>query len=351
MMNARFRLLTLVLLIAMPLYARDKTDVMVMTNGDRLTCEVKGLDAGVLYVSFDYIDGTALVDWSKVVRLESKQLFLVKTVNGAIYKGQLRTPGTPADRPVKIQVLAAEKEAVLDRTQIVNMIATSESFWQRFNGELSFGTIYSKGNQSTQYTLSSETVYVRERWSALAGFESSLSSSSGTNASTRNSLILAARRLLPRNNWYYTGVVALLQSSEQGIARQTTVGGGIGRYLKNTNSTNISLAFGPAFVNTNYKQSAFPVNNQKLAAAIFFGQAQFFKFSKTNLDVTGTVLPVLSDAGRFHFNTDASYYIKIISNLKWNMSFYGNWDNRPPLGFSGSDYGTSSGLSWTFGLK
>src|ERR1051326_2724573 len=137
-MNYRFRLLAFVLLIAMPLYARDKTDVMVMTNGDRLTCEVKGLDAGVLYVSFDYIDGTALVDWSKVAHLESKQLFFVKTVNGAIYTGRLRTPDTPADRPVKIQVLAAGKEAVLNRDQIVKMIAASENFWQRFNGELSF---------------------------------------------------------------------------------------------------------------------------------------------------------------------------------------------------------------------
>ena len=45
------------------------------------------------------------------------------------------------------------------------------------------------------------------------------------------------------------------------------------------------------------------------------------------------------------------YYIKIISNLKWNISFYGNWDNQPPPGFSGSDYGTSSGLSWTYGLN
>jgi len=324
---------------------------MVMTNGDRLTCEVKGLDAGVLYVSFDYIDGTASVNWTKVARLESNQLFVVKTEGGAVYTGSLRTPDTPADRPVKIQIVAPEKEDVLDRSQIVGMVATSDRFWQRFNGEVTLGVIYSKGNQSTQYTLSSQTVYVRERWSALANFESSLSSSSGTNASTRNSVILAARRLLPRNNWYYTGVVALLQSSEQGIARQTTVGGGIGRYLKNTNRMNISLAFGPAFVNTNYKQSVIPVDNQKLAAAIFFGQAQFFKFSKTNLDVTGSVLPVLSDPGRVHFNTDASYYIKIISNLKWNMSFYGNWDNRPPLGFSGSDYGTSSGLSWTFGLK
>jgi hypothetical protein len=46
-----------------------------------------------------------------------------------------------------------------------------------------------------------------------------------------------------------------------------------------------------------------------------------------------------------------SYYIKIISDLKWNISFYGNWDNEPPPGLNGSDYGTSSGLSWTFGLK
>ena len=68
-MNTRFLLLTLALLFTLPLYARDKTDVMVMTNGDRLTCEVKGLDAGVLYVSFDYIDGTASVNWSKVARL------------------------------------------------------------------------------------------------------------------------------------------------------------------------------------------------------------------------------------------------------------------------------------------
>jgi hypothetical protein len=76
-----------------------------------------------------------------------------------------------------------------------------------------------------------------------------------------------------------------------------------------------------------------------------------FSSSKTSLDFTAAVLPALSDPGRVRFNTNASYYIKIVSNLKWNLSFYGNWDNRPPPGFSGSDYGTSSGLSWTFGLK
>ena len=39
------------LLGVVPGLAREKTDVLVMTNGDRFTCEIKGLDAGTLYVS------------------------------------------------------------------------------------------------------------------------------------------------------------------------------------------------------------------------------------------------------------------------------------------------------------
>jgi len=350
-MNIQFLLPALVLLFTLPLCARDKTDVMVMTNGDRLTCEVKGLDAGVLYVSFDYIDGTASVNWTKVARLESNQLFVVKTEGGAVYTGTLRTPDTAADRPVRIQVLAAEKEDLLERSEIVQMVATSDRFWQRFNGEVGLGVIYSKGNQSTQYSLTSQTAYVRERWSALLGFNSNLSSSAGANASTRNSLGVGVRRLLPWNNWFYAGLGDFLQSSEQGIALQSTVGGGIGRYLKNSNRATISVVLGPAWQNTDYKNNNTTVSHQNLATAILYADAQIFKFSKTNLDVTAALLPAISEPGRVRFNTSASYYIKIISNLKWNVSFYGNWDNRPPPGFSGSDYGTSSGLSWTFGLK
>lgn len=350
-MHSRFLILTFAVLLSVPLQARDKTDVIVMTNGDRMSCEVKGLDAGVLYVSFDYIDGTASVDWSKVARLQSNQLFVVKTEGGTVYAGTLRTAETSADRPAVIQVVAEENENAIERSQIVQMIATSDRFWQRFSGEVRLGVIYSKGNQSTQYSLASETAYVRERWTALGDFESNLSSSSGANPSTRNALNLGFRHLLPWENWFYGGIGAFLQSSEQGIGLQSTAGGGIGRYLKNTNRTNVSIIVGPAWQDTRYRHSDAEMNNQNLAAVILSANAQFFKFSKTNLDVSAAVLPAISDPGHVRFNTNASYYIKIVSNLKFNMSFYGNWDNRPPPGFSGSDYGTSSGLSWTFGLK
>src|SRR5262245_23487637 len=103
-MNIRAIILT-VILPAVTLQARDKTDVMVMKNSDRMTCEVKGLERGVLYVKFEYIDGTASVNWSKVARLESNYLFYVKTEDGSVYTGTLSTPETGPGRPVQMHVV------------------------------------------------------------------------------------------------------------------------------------------------------------------------------------------------------------------------------------------------------
>jgi hypothetical protein len=61
------------MLIPATVFAREKTDVIITANGDRLTCEVKRLEAGVLYASLNYVDGTISIEWSIVVRLESKQ--------------------------------------------------------------------------------------------------------------------------------------------------------------------------------------------------------------------------------------------------------------------------------------
>ena len=137
----------------------------------------------------------------------------------------------------------------------------------------------------------------------------------------------------------------------QGINIQTTLGGGIGHFFKNTNRASIAVLGGFGWQSTNYEPTLTPVGTQNVASALLAAQIKIFKFSKTNLDVTASLLPALSQPGRVHFNMNATYYLKLFSNLKWNTSFYGSWDNRPPAGLAGSDYGTSSGVSWTFGNR
>ena len=253
---------------------------------------------------------------------------------------------------MQIRVVEASEEVhTMERSQIVRMVATSDRFWERFNGDISFGTIYAKGNQSTQYSLGASTAYVRERWTAGARLESNLSKSTGTTASTRNSLAFTGLHLMSPKNWFYEGVGGLLQSSEQGISLQTLLGGGVGRYLKNTNRASIYLMGGLGWQNASYGKNIADQGSQNTAVGFAATELKIFKFKKTNLEISGSLIPAITDPGRVHFNTNAAYYLKIINDLSWNVSFYGSWDTRPPANFPKSDYGSSSGLSWSFGSR
>lgn len=159
---------------------------------------------------------------------------------------------------------------------------------------------------------------------------------------------LDAYRLVRWNNWFYEGLGGFLQSSEQGIVRQTTFGGGVGRYLKNSNLARISVLAGFAGQNTEYQQN---ISSQDLAFGLIAAKVQFFRFNKTNGDLNAQFLPALNEPNRVKFNLNATYYVKLAGNLSWNVSFYGNWDSQPPDSLSSSDYSSSSGLSWTFGNK
>jgi len=342
-------ILSFVLFLAAPIFSRESNDVIVMKNGDRLTGQIKGLNAGVLYISMSYILGTSEVDWEKVARVESKQLFLVKTEEGLMYTGTLATTDTPGARPMEIQIAQTSgNEIVIDSSRIVLMNMTSEKFLQRFNGSINTGIVYSKGNESTQYSLGTQITYPRERWEAVAAFTSTLSSSTGVSASTRNQVDLAVSHLMRWNNWFYDGLGTFLQSSEQGITAQGTFSGGVGRYLKNSNTARVALLAGLTWQNTAYEND---IPAQYLASGMIGARLQFFRFNKTTANVTAVLFPALSEPGRVKFNTNATYYLKIKGNLSWNVSFYGSWDNRPPAGLPGSDYGSSSGLSLTFGNR
>jgi len=180
------------------LFGREKSDVVVMQNGDRFTCEIKGLDAGVLYVSIDYVDGTISVDWTKVAQLESSQSFIVKDENGFAYTGVLNSAKETA-RPITLQVAEPGGQSVeLRADRVVKLGETSDRFWQRFNGYTSLGFIFSKGNETSQLNVSSETEYLREQWAAHAFYNSSLSAASGEAVSTRNQVGFDGFRRLPR---------------------------------------------------------------------------------------------------------------------------------------------------------
>ena len=330
--------------------AGPKEDVLYMKNGDRLTCEIKTMDAGAIYVSLDYVDGTVAVEWSRIARLQRAQLFLVQLDDGSVYTGVIAIDPVEGTDSVMVQITRLDGTRMsIEKSRIAGLSRTSDSFWGRLNGSLSSGISFTKGNNTSTYNISSNVNYPRPRWSAALTFNSNLSSSSGASPSTRNQANLSASHLMRWNNWFYTGFVSGLQSAEQEISLQTGLGGGIGRFFKKTSDVRVSGVAGFVWQETAYESSVTTADVQSILGAMLLGKVQYVRFKQMSLVLTADAIPSLSEPGRFYFNTNASYFLKLFGEINWNLSFYGNWDTQPPAGTTGNDYGLNSGLSWTFG--
>jgi hypothetical protein len=155
--------------------------------------------------------------------------------------------------------------------------------------------------------------------------------------------------MLPTGNWYYAGLADFLESSVQGIDLQNTLGGGVGRIFRPSADASYAFYGGIVWQQINYKSTADPAPTQNAASAILGARVELFQFDKTALLVTTNVLPSISEAGRVHATLNFSYYVKLWGKLNWDWTVYANYDNRPPAGFATSDYGTSTGISISFG--
>ena len=330
----------------------QRTDIIVLKNGDRITCEITGMDRGVLFAKVDYIDGLLEIDWRQVAKLESKRLFIVKTENGLVHEGTISTAPLDADKVVKIELKVDPATNVeLKTADVVTIDTSSQSFRKRFNGYLIAGMSYTKGNAYREYNLRGLIEYPRERWGFQADISSNLSASNGIRTTTRNELRTSVDRQLGRNNYFLRVGAGFLQSTEQGISLQKTFGVGVGYRFINSNRAKVSLIGGMGWQRTNYDLPDLSGASQNTTAALIGTDIKFFKFKKAGLDLYAGVMPSVSEPGRIFSRLNQTIYYKIFPRLTLNISFYGSWDNRPPFGLPGSDYGTTTGLGWTFGSK
>ena len=101
-----------VAMLGAPVARAERTDVIVLINGDSVTGEIKELDRGLLRYKTDSA-GTLLVEWEDVVTLSSKDSFEVKTTSGGRFFGSLtaserESPSVVVGIGEKVEILTPE---------------------------------------------------------------------------------------------------------------------------------------------------------------------------------------------------------------------------------------------------
>ncbi len=320
----------------------QKTDIAVLKNGDRITGEIKELRSGKLKYSTDDV-GTIFIEWDKVIFLKSKSHYEVETEAGDKYFGTVDTDTTEN----KLLVLNQNRSVPLELSRVIRISRIKDSFWKRLDGSADFGFSYTKASKVGRLTLDGDVRYRTRRLSSNLDATSTNTFREDEETAKRNTLKWLTFFFFP-DPWMTAGLVKLEQNSELGIDLRLLLGGGLGRFLIETNFSQLAVLVGLQY-NQEWVADGEPVEFN--LESLFSAQFQTYRFDEPELEFSTTlnVVPELTPVGRVRAEFEVDLKWEIVKDFFWNLNLYDQFDSEPPTDAAAkNDWGVVLSFGVTF---
>lgn len=343
----RYALIALMLLFACPLFGKRKDDVVIMTNGDKFTGEIKALQYGELIFKSDYMKDSVSLDWKRVKSLESKDIFIVSLTNGKRLTGLIGKDGTSAEDSKDVTIVAGGAAVEVTTAEVIAIGQREASFWNQLTGSIDYGFGFASGNKQTNSSLGADVAFRTTKNSVQLATTSQFGSQTNAKNTNRFTFDSQYARLLTQK-WLAAGLFSLLRSNQQDLTLRSTYGGGFGRKLVQTDRTSLTVLGGAAFSHESYipEPGTEPIHNN--AESLLGLTFSTFRFKTLNLRSQTLLFPSLSDPGRLRVSSQSGLRIELIRNFNWNFDLYENYDSRPPTSAPKNDLGITTSVGWTF---
>ena len=323
--------------------SRQKTDVVYMHNGDRITGEISSLSKGQLAVKPSYSSSSIILDWDQVDHLESSQLFVVTGSNGISYEGSLR--GGAQKQTLTIHTAT---NTTLTHQSVIEISELGSTFLKRLSGNISVGTSFSRSNAQSDLTVASGLSYQSTEQIVTFSSNAQFSTQQKTTDTNETTAKAAYLHQLRASAWYGGAIANFLSSSEQQIALQSTLGGALAKRVIFTNRTKLNTIAGLAFTDQRNASGEVGDNHTRAVDSALAVQFSTFRFDTTNFSTTFWVYPGLTAPGHVRTTLNQDIYYKFSNNLYVSVSFYDNYDNRPVLGAPANNLGATTAVGWSF---
>ena len=327
------------LLLTASVASAQKTDVLVLDNGDRITGEIKELSHGVLRYSTDDA-GTLEVEWDKVASLTSIHTFEVeletkRRLFGTLSEG--REPGT-------VEV-AGE---ILPLITIVAITEISPGFWKRTSGYLDVGWTLAKANKAHTTAVGAESRYRGQRLDATVTVSFYEQGQDSTDVTRNSSLSLDVDRVYgPVWAWRFIGQAS--QNDELSLDLRTFVGTGVRRRIVRTNRMDASWTVG-----LNGNGERYTDEDGGTISAEFIAAADFaaFRLDSPKLDLTSELqtFTSLTERGRFRADFKVRVQYEVFDDFFVGLNLQFNSDSKPPSrsATTKTDYTSALTVGWSW---
>jgi hypothetical protein len=212
---------------------------------------------------------------------------------------------------------------------------------------LSFGYDYTKASGVGKLNFAFNADYRVRKFVTGLSLSSNLTTQPDRPDSSRNEAVYYYERFRP-NRWFTRWSGTLQSNDEIGLdlrAQTSWIGG---RYMKQTNRSQLSTAGGFAVSHEIRKGDADSQNNVDLVLTTDY---QFFQFHYPKRDLSASlfVYPSLTNWGRVRGDFETTLRFELVTDFFLDFSIYGTYDNEAKDETSTTtDYGVVTSLSWTF---
>jgi len=348
---SKLRFMHIVVLVSLPALlaptaaAEDKTDLVVMNNGDRLVGEIKSLEVGQLEFKASYMAASVELDWTKVTQLASTRRFRVEFADGLIASGSISKSNSSTDGGdfEVVEIFGITKR---NHLEVVSLEPLEKSIWSRFRGSADVGLTLQPEVGQTTWTGNLSLDFPAEKFRVDSQVSSYFDSQENAENSVRQSFGLSHYQYLSKK-YFVLGMVGLLKDNQLNLDLRSTFSGSGGKFL--THSTRQGLAVFAGLAATNEKYFDTTSNNNGTSAEALMGMEYYLvRFASSQIKTKLLAFPSLSDWGRVRVDWQSSFSWEIWKDVYWKMSILENYDSRPPQGASHNDFTmtTSFGVSF-----
>ena len=321
----------------------QKTDVVLLTNGDRVTGEVKQLLRAKLKLDTDPM-GVVSISWQDVQHVTSDELFEIELSSGERYLGVVQ----PSTRDGYITLDLDAGPAEVRRDAIVRLTPIKESFWSRFDGSVDLGVSYLQQNHQFDYTLGAKVKYVEANYSVTLDVNSLLRFQDSVSNTNRQDATLSYARSFGEEGWFWTALGAVESNAELSLDARGTVGAGIGSFFIETNRFRFATWAGAGYIRERYVDQSAGNAGAGIVELLF----EFFTEAERDTDISASfyTLPVFTQAGRVRLEGNAVAKQELFKDFFFKFRIFGSYDSQPPTAgeTNKSDFGVTTSLGWTF---
>jgi hypothetical protein len=343
LLNSRFTIFIIFLLGFCPiLLIGQKTDTIVMLNGNIITGELKKIVYGQLSYSVEGMN-TISIDEVDVSSIKSEKQFEIKLTNDSIFYGSFDT----ARLKQMAYIVTDSKRKLINMHELVEVYPIKRNFWLRTSGNFSLGYNLTKANKNMSLVTSGDLthrkkkVYYELQWNNnLVWYVDTLNSSS-------NQVVLSWQRII-KKEWSGGLAFGYDQNTELGVQARLGITTTIIKDIVYNHWNRLSASAG--FDGTQEWDYENEGSNQYLSGLIGLAW-KVYRFQEPKISIGSyiTYLPYINDK-RHRVNINLAPNISVYGDdLKVGFSLYYNYDSSPPSDdYSTQDYGLNATITYSF---